>query len=38
MRPVLNAERIELRRVWVCNDFPRGVWQIDGHPIIRHEV
>jgi len=38
MRPVLNEERIELRRVWVSNDFPRGVWQIDGHPITRHEV
>jgi len=30
MRPVLNHERIELRRVWVSSEFPRGV--------IRHEV
>jgi flavin-dependent dehydrogenase len=30
MRPVLNYERIELRRVWVSSEFPRGV--------IRHEV
>lgn len=33
LRPVLNAERIELRRVWVSNDFPRGVWQIDGRSL-----
>jgi flavin-dependent dehydrogenase len=37
-RPVLNEERIELRRVWVSNDFPRGVWKVDGHSILRHEV
>ena len=27
MRPVLNGERIELRRVWVSPDWPRGVWR-----------
>ena len=33
LRPVLNVERIELRRVWVSSDFPRGVWQIDGRSL-----
>ncbi len=28
-RPVLNSARIELRRVVVTPQFPRGVWQVD---------
>jgi flavin-dependent dehydrogenase len=30
MRPVLNGARIELRRVWVSPDWPRGVWKVNG--------
>jgi flavin-dependent dehydrogenase len=30
MRPVLDGENICLRRVWVCAEWPRGVWQVDG--------
>ncbi len=38
MRPVLNGERIELRRVWVSPDWPRGVWKVNGHSVTPHEV
>jgi len=30
MRPVLNGSRIEMQRVWVSPQWPRGVWKIDG--------
>jgi flavin-dependent dehydrogenase len=30
MRPVLNGARIELQRVWVSPDWPRGVWKVNG--------
>jgi flavin-dependent dehydrogenase len=33
MRPVLNGEQIELRRVWVSPDWPRGVWKVDGRSL-----
>jgi len=33
MRPVLNGEQIELRRVWVSQDWPRGVWKVNGHSV-----
>ena len=33
MRPVLNGEQIELRRVWVSPDWPRGVWKVNGHSV-----
>jgi len=26
MRPVLNHQRIEVRRVWVNEEWPRGIW------------
>ncbi|HVS77995.1 MAG TPA: FAD-dependent oxidoreductase [Steroidobacteraceae bacterium] len=29
-RPVLNGTRIEMRRVVVVSDAPRGVWKVDG--------
>jgi len=37
-RPVLNGERIELRRVWVSPDWPRGVWQVDGRSLAQAPV
>jgi flavin-dependent dehydrogenase len=33
MRPVLDGEQIDLRRVWVCAEWPRGVWKVDGHSL-----
>jgi flavin-dependent dehydrogenase len=33
MRPVLDGEHIDLRRVWVCAEWPRGVWKVDGHAL-----
>jgi flavin-dependent dehydrogenase len=33
MRPVLNGERIELRRVWVSREWPRGVWTVAGRTL-----
>jgi flavin-dependent dehydrogenase len=33
MRPVLNGEQIELRRVWVCAEWPRGVWKVAGRSL-----
>ncbi len=33
MRPVLNGDRIELRRVWVSPEWPRGVWKVDGRSL-----
>jgi hypothetical protein len=33
MRPVLDGERIELRRVWVSAEWPRGVWRVDGRSL-----
>ena len=33
MRPVLNGERIELRRVWVSPEWPRGVWKVAGRSL-----
>jgi flavin-dependent dehydrogenase len=30
MRPVLDGDRIDLRRVWVSAEWPRGVWQVNG--------
>ncbi len=38
MRPVLNGEQIELRRVWVSPDWPRGVWKVNGRSVTPHEV
>lgn len=33
MRPVLNSDRIELHRVWVSPDWPRGVWKFKGRSL-----
>lgn len=33
MRPVLNGDRIELRRLWVSREWPRGIWTVDGHSL-----
>jgi flavin-dependent dehydrogenase len=33
MRPVLDGEHIHLRRVWVCAEWPRGVWKVDGYSL-----
>jgi flavin-dependent dehydrogenase len=40
-RPVLNGSRIELHDVWLSADWPRGIWQVNGHechPISSEEV
>jgi flavin-dependent dehydrogenase len=33
MRPVLDGQRIEVRRVWVSSDWPRGVWKVNGRTL-----
>ncbi len=33
MRPVLDGQQIEVRRVWVSAEWPRGVWQVNGRPL-----
>jgi flavin-dependent dehydrogenase len=38
MRPVLDGDSIELRRVWVCADWPRGVWKVDGRSLDQARV
>lgn len=32
-RPVLDGERIDLRRVWVSAEWPRGVWKVGGQSL-----
>ena len=33
MRPVLDGQRIDVRRVWVSSDYPRGVWKVNGRSL-----
>src|SRR5262249_50841918 len=33
MRPVLEGGHIDLRRVWVCAEWPRGVWKVGGRSL-----
>ncbi len=33
MRPVLDGQSIEVRRVWVSSDWPRGVWKVNGRTL-----
>ncbi len=33
MRPVLDGQQIDIRRVWVSAEWPRGVWMVNGRPL-----
>ncbi len=33
MRPVLNGQQIQVRRVWVSAEWPRGIWQVNGRSL-----
>lgn len=33
LRPVLDGPCIDVRRVWVSSDWPRGLWKMNGQPL-----